>query len=333
MASKHFLRTIVTPFQTITASAAQTPIDLPVNPISCLLLTTRFTQVTETASQLYSSIFDFLNLWTSIQVQSRGQNIISGNGQDIMALVMRLSGMRPGFTRATTTAAAVRSVTLPLMFSRRYLWPNEGIPASQRGNLKILLTAGALPATASAMSFQIESIEMPDSTPTQYVKYVTQSLALTATGQFDAPLPIGNPYAGILLFEPNILGTTARQYSWGQTKLLVDNTEQYYPLSDWETLAAMFNQNPTAIVESFQHSHLENAAAAYAQFAQTDDPQFTHDFAPDQYGYMDFDPLQDGTYLLETAGHADVKLRGFADASAPNATVRYLPIELVGVRG
>src|SRR5262249_31373026 len=47
MPSKHFLRSIVSPFQAITASAAQTPIALPVNPLSAILLTIRLTQVTE----------------------------------------------------------------------------------------------------------------------------------------------------------------------------------------------------------------------------------------------------------------------------------------------
>jgi hypothetical protein len=37
-------------------------------------------------------------------------------------------------------------------------------------------------------------------------------------------------------------------------------------------------------------------------------------------------------YLLETAGHADVKLRGFADAAAPNNTVVWYPGELVAIQ-
>ncbi len=155
-----------------------------------------------------------------------------------------------------------------------------------------------------------------------------------ATGFVQESFGIGNRIFGILLFEPNIFGTTARAFSWGSVKLLVDNFEQYYPLSDWETLVGRYSafSDPDPMRVS-DHQHVENLAAAYAQFATTDGVVFAgKTFAPDSYGYMDFDPLVNDEFLLETMGHADVKLRGFADAGAPNATVLWYPGELVDIQ-
>jgi len=62
----------------------------------------------------------------------------------------------------------------------------------------------------------------------------------------------------------------------------------------------------------------------------TGDEQVRRNEPPHQYGFLDFDPLLDDSYLLETAGHADVELDLNSDVSS--GTARYLPVELVRVR-
>src|SRR5262249_55501042 len=129
--------------------------------------------------------------------------------------------------------SVVSWITVPLSFSRRRHWHEEAFPATTRGNLQFFMTAGSQPASGSAMQWQLEACELIEDDPKRYLKYVTNQRNITVAGQFDTPLPIGNPILGILLFDPQTLNTTARTQTWGQVKLLVDNVEQYYPLSDW----------------------------------------------------------------------------------------------------
>lgn len=334
MASKHFIRSIVQPVTAFVASAINGPIDLPVNPLSFLLFRLRVTRAAETAAGLYTMLNDMVKLASNVNVQLLGQNIVNGSLQDVMMFNAHAFGQHPRVTRSVSTTGAVAEAVFPICFGRRTYWDMECLPPVARGNLRFQWTAAALPANFSAVSWAVEAVELIEAAPKQYLKYIANTKALTATGQFDAPLPIGNKIMGVLLFEPNIFGTTARAFSWGQVKLLVDNFEQYYPLSDWEALVGRysFDVRPDPFNVS-DHTHVENLAAAYAQFASSDGPQFAgKTFSPDQYAFMDFDPNQDDMYLLETAGHADVKLRGFADAAAPNNTVLWYPGEIVAIQ-
>lgn len=325
--AKRYLRSIVSPFQTLTASADITPVDLPVNPLSGLILTLQGTQVAETAAGLYSTRFDFLNAITALSVRHKGENIIQGSLLDLAIVNARVAGTHPSLVKARDTVAVVRSLSVPLWFTRVPYWHEEAFPATTRGNLQLGMAAGALPASFSAMSWQLEAIELIEDDPKSYLKYVTNARALTTTGQFDAPLPIGNPLLGILLFDPEPITTVGAVYSWGQVKLLVDNVEQYFPLSDWESLVSNMWQGKAQYDKLFDHRHSENLAAAYAQFANSGPDKYDLDDSPARWGWLDFDPLQDGSYALETAGHADIKLRGFADTGATAGTVRYLPVE------
>jgi hypothetical protein len=329
---KRFLREIVSPFQTLTASADITPVDLPVNPTTHYLLTLRGTQVTETAVGLYSAIADFLNTITAASVRHKGEQIIGGSLYDLAVLNARVAGMHPYGTKVSDDLAKVRTLTIPLSFSRRPYWHEEAFPATQRGNLRFFMTAGALQASFSAVSWQLEAVQLIEDNPTRYLKYVTNTRLVAASGQFDAPLPIGNPYAGILLFDPEPIATDADAYIWDQVKLLKDDVEQYYVLSDWASLVGDMARDGFNPFLLFDHRHTENLAAAYAQFARTGPQNFDLDETTTRYGYMDFDPLQDGSYLMETDGAADLKLRGFGDAAATYpATTRYLPVEVVSV--
>ena len=75
------------------------------------------------------------------------------------------------------------------------------------------------------------------------------------------------------------------------------------------------------------HRH-EQAAAD----TNTGGPLFlSADLPPLQYGYVDFDPLRDGSFSLETAGAASLDLDMDSDVST--GTVRVMPIELVKVPG
>ena len=148
---KRFLREIVSPFQALTASADIVPVDLPVNPTTHYLLTLEGTQVAETAAGLYAALADFLNVITAASVRHKGEQIIGGSLYDLAVLNARVTGMHPHGTKVSDDLAKVRTLTVPLSFSRRPFWHEEAFPATQRGNLRFFMSAGALPASFSAM--------------------------------------------------------------------------------------------------------------------------------------------------------------------------------------
>ncbi|HEV8585915.1 MAG TPA: hypothetical protein VGT02_13180 [Methylomirabilota bacterium] len=330
--AKRFLRSIVQPRIALTASADITPIDLPVNPLSFLVLTLFGTQVAETAAGLYSSVFDFLNMITALSVRRLGEQIIAGSLLDLGFLNARLHGAQISGGKFRDAVGAVRSLSIPLAFTRKLYWHEEAFPPSKRGELQFFMTAGALPASFSAMQWQLESVELIEDEPSRYLKYVSMQRNITVSGQFDVPLPIGNPILGALLFDPETLTTLGRVQTWGQVKLLKDNVEQYYPLSDWESLMWNLWGSVPELHRYFELRHSENLAAAYAQFANTGPWKIDSDASPHQWAFLDFDPLDDGGYMLETRGAASLTLRGFADTGIAGGNVRVLPVELVSVR-
>jgi hypothetical protein len=115
--------------------------------------------------------------------------------------------------------------------------------------------------------------------------------------------------------------------SWGTVKLLKDNVEQYYPLSDVEVIAGMLGmQMRQQYTGWLGHIHQINDGAA---LSNSDDGEVLASQGLNGYWYLDFDPLRDGTYQLETAGAADIKLRGQGDEATE---VRYYPLERVTVQ-
>jgi hypothetical protein len=54
---------------------------------------------------------------------------------------------------------------------------------------------------------------------------------------------------------------------------------------------------------------------------------------PLQYHYLDFDPLMDGSYALETRGVSTLDLDTNVDDITGTPVMRYLPIELVPAGG
>lgn len=321
-----FLHSIVQPNTDLAASAAITPFDLPVNPLSFLLLRLQLTNVDPTALDLYSAIDDAITQITAVRVLHKGEQIIAGSLRDLMVLNMVYQRAFPGWGTLSNANNAVRSLVFPLCLGRKMYDPDSCFPATTRGNLRFEMEAGADGAGHDDINFSLEAVELIDASPREFTKYVTQSRTSVA-GQFDASLPIGNPLLGILLFDTGLAGATDEVLSWGTIKLLKDNVEQYYPLSDYETLAGMLHSQMRGIPGWPGHQHQFNGAAAGVD--ESDSAGWRVSEAYQGYAYLDFDPLRDYQYQLETAGAADVKIRAQGDEAT---AVRYLPIERVSVK-
>jgi len=321
---KRFLRSIVQE-QTNVAAPATVAVDLPVNPLTFLALTIWLERADEDATSAHRYVSDCFTGISDIQVTHKGEQIIQGSLADLTMMAACLTGYTPHGAFLAGLGQR-QALTFLLPFTRQPYWPDEGFPATSRGNLRFsMVVADESPGTATAMDWALEAVELIESDPSRYMKYTTNTRALAATGRQRVPLPIGNEIAGVLLFSPATEITATEQSSWGQTKVLIDNVEQYYANSNWEALRADLGMRVHGAHVRFGHMHASDGTAV-----PTGDELLDLNRPPLQYGWLEFDPLKDGAYLLETQGHANVELDMNSDVSS--GTARYLPAELVTVR-
>lgn len=322
-----YLHSTVLPLTTIATGASITPLDLPVNPLSFLLLRFSITRTAPVALLLYSAMADLITAITGVRILHKGEQILAGNLRDLMIVNAALQHAFPGYSKLHPVGAAVDSLVFPLCLGRRMYDPRSCFPATTRGNLVLQMDTAAFPAGYGALQLQVEAVELIETDPTEYVKYVTQSRT-AVVGQFDAPLPIGNPLLGIALFDTAIATLNTDVSSWGTIKVLKDNVEQYHPLSDFQTLAGQLN---AIIADTFtlHADHVHKFVAADALASMTDGVGELISETMRGYAYLDYDPLKDGSYQLETRGAADIKIRGVGGSAT---AIRYLPVERVSIK-
>lgn len=325
---KRYLRSIVSDFQTLTASVDITPVDLPVNPISHLILTLEGTGTARTTLGNYSYLDDFVTGITDLSVRHRGENIMQGSLRDLMMVNALLHSYFPWGEKPDGDVGKVRSMSFLLSFSRRPYWHEEAFPATQRGNLRFYMTAAALPTGFSARRWALEAVELIEDTPRQFLKYTTLTRALSATGRQRMPLPIGNDLLGLLLFDPTAVTTDATDYAFQKVKLFKDSVEQYFAESNWESLHDYAGRR--GVYPSALNGHL-HFLTQVAAAGEVEEQEYNTGQGARSYAYMDFDPLNDGSYALETAGAAQLDIDLNSDVST--GTVRVLPVELVKVPG
>lgn len=321
-----YLHSQVRPNTDWAASTTIGPFDLPVNPLSLVLFSLEVTNTNPTALAVYSAIDEILDAVTSIIIKHKGENIIQGSMRDLLAVNIAQGRRFLGWDRLTDANGGIRRITLPICFGRKSYDPLECFPATTRGNLTIEATRGANPASISDMNFVIEAVELIEAQPKRYLKATTQRVT-PAVGQFDLAMPIGNPLAGILLFDTAIATLATATSSWGPVKVLKDNVEQYIALSDFQTLAGLFNARSE--FSGIMAGHVHQGDGAQAGVFASDEAKDAVSTGLRGYGLIDFDPNRDDVFLMETDGAADLKLRGTA-SSATEA--RALPLELVTIK-
>jgi len=320
---KRFLRSIVSDFQTLTASADITPVDLPVNPLSCLYLSLKATKnVAAQATNLGRLMMPIIQQITDLSVRKLGEQIIQGTLDDLAVLNAVLHGQSPSVHEGSYADNAEQVVTIPLSFSRRPFWPEEGLAAAKRGELRFHMTAGALPTGYDAVAWALEAVELIEDEPMRSLKYTTNTRAIVATGRQKVPLPIGHEILGVLLFDPSDETDATNAYAWGKVMLLKDNVQQYYVESNWESLREAMERRCGGFLGRWGHQHGQAAADTNVG----EEMQIIADRAPLQYGYLDFDPRDDGYFALDTLGASDLDLDLNSDVST--GSVRYLPVEL-----
>lgn len=322
------LRTTLIP-DAVPAADGVVTYDLPVNPLSAILITVKALNETVVPTT-YSWITALLAMITNLNVKYRGATIIDGSLTDLAVINAILTKWAPYQLNAERLDNQVRAITVPICFGRIPYDPEECFPASRRGDLVLSLTEDIAVVGADGLIVQAETIELLDAQPQRFTKVTTQSPAAFTAGSGNfIELPIGNKILGALLRGFNVPDAADYQSSYGQVALQVDNVEVGFSETNWETLhGELARRLPNASLLT-SHVHTENTAAAYAQYAYTLQQEEDGSLL-NNYGYLDLDPLRDGTYSLDTKNAAQVRLRVTADATDATAS-RVLPVELVEI--
>ena len=321
-----FLRTVLQQDVSLAASTVQNPVDLPVNPLSHILLTVKALNNTATITN-HRFLVSLMAFISNVEVLFKGQAIMSGSLQDLAVLNALLTGVTPWQSNAVETDNSVRMATFMLSFSRRPYWMMEAFPPVRRGELQLRLTSGAAPTGLDTLVLQTETVELLDATPERFLKYTTQTKTPNATGNHDVDLPVGNPILGVQLFGTTVPTVASFNASIGQVRSLVDNVEVGFAETNWETLHGELGRRLKGMMEYQGHIHSVNAAGAGREDTEQ---QEVEQEVSENYAYLDFDPLNDMSFALMTANRARVHLRINADVAD---AIRVIPVEMVSVRG
>lgn len=285
----------------VLAAGDNGPFDLPVNPVSFLLLHIRADATAGAADfqQLISHL-------TQISISFKGTQIISMSGVDLVRLVHRLLGNGINIENFNAVAPQLVSFTIPIPFGRKWYGADEAFPATRRGEFTIGVTRSAGLVNIANPVFSIEAVQLLEAEPKQFLKMVTLSRAVVA-GDADFELPIGNPFLGLQVFSPTAMGAAPISETIRRLRLLLDNVEFDFADTAFDVSRAL----------GFLRATGSNEYVALTSLYRN-------------YTYLDFDPLGDGSFIVPTEGRASVRLRMVPDVAG---TVRVTPVELVSLAG
>lgn len=318
------LRTVALLDRAIPAAGETARIDLPVNPVSALLVTIKALNNAPsiTTYTALSALFDRI---TNLNVRYRGATIIDGDSIDLALAYAILSKWVPHVSQANRVDNDVRAVTFPLLFGRRPYDPLECFPATRRGDLVLEWTAAADAGALDNVLLHVETVELLDAAPERFIKLTNTQRTMTLGDTNDIDLPIGNKLLGLLLRGNTFPTAASRNASFSEVRLEVDNVEVMFSRAHWETLHGELGRVLHPAWAALEHQHRVNAAGV----AEEDTSQAQTDFAFQQrYAYMDLDPLGDLSYALDTTGAADLTLGVVSDV-ADGAASRVQTVEYV----
>jgi len=267
-------------------------------------------------------VADALSFITKIEVLFRGQAIISMSLADLWYMMKQVTGWRPSIMNLVDAATERHYLSLIIPFGRTPYDPMECFPASRRGELQLQVTSAAAVGTVETPVHLIETVELVDTNPKQFIKMTTISKTPSAAGEHDVDLPIGNDILGVGLFATTVPTGASTNRSIGELRLLVDNIEQKYGKTNWEAIKQESDMRHGYDLLTDRHTHL--------MAANTDvvvgGPVFGI-IGANQYAYLDMDPLRNGAYALKTRGRSRINFR--INSEGVNDAIRVIPVELI----
>jgi hypothetical protein len=296
--------------------------DLPVNPLSAILI--HLSPLNETAAIAdYAFFAGLLSALDNVRVTHKGSALVDLNGYDLAMLALLYHNVSIWQSNAVETNDDRRSMVIPIFFGRHPYMRSECFPKSSKGELQMTVTWDIDDTGFDGLRVSIETIELFDATPDWVQKVTTNAQTFAATGQNDVELPQGNAIRALLLHGTTSFAGAAPAPSWGQLEVMVDNRQVGYSATDWEVSRAIAGFRGADFPPSFQHVHSVDAAGVGREDTLQPEIGLSKDA---YYTLLDFDPLRDDSFVLETAGVGRVHVR--CDAETADA-VRVLPIERV----
>ena len=178
-----------------TSATEVLPIDLPIRPISHLIVTMDGQNMTD--ENTLAELLTFIN---TITVSHLGRTIYNLESEDAYAQNCYLYGNRPVLTGKIGTDNLNRSLSLIIPFGRKLFDEQECYPATKKGELTLNLDLTVLGTTWDEGILNVNVVELPDATPSKYLKTTLKTItAPGATGENDVGLPIGNEIVAIAL--------------------------------------------------------------------------------------------------------------------------------------
>lgn len=315
-----FIRSVLAQEEAITASTVIT-YDLPVNALSFIIMTLRW-QDGAVIGNAGDPIADALSFIDRIDVLINGHSIYSMNGADSFYYSHIVTGWTPHIINQVWAATERHYLSWLIPFGRVPYSPRVALPQQRRGVSQLQLTYPTAVAAVDTPAIILETVELVGVNPTHFLKATSMNYTPGATGENDVDLPIGNPLLGVLLFATTVPTGASTDRSVGQVKLLLNNTEHDYSATNWESFHAETLMRAPMMLGIDRHTH--------EQASNTDvvvGKQLLGIIGRNRYAYLDFDPLRDDTYLLETSGMNSVKLR--IDSEGVTTAIRLVPIEVM----
>lgn len=275
--------------------------DLPVNPLSHLNLTLRFLNL----AAAEATRAEILGLITRIEILFRGGAIQSYSLADLDALSSILLGNNPIISNQVATINAARSYSTIIPLGRQLYDPNEAFPGTKRGEFQIRITFASAFTAITSVTLQLESTELMGATPKRFLKATTLTQTMASGVENDVDLPIGNVYAGLLLFSTTVPTGTVFTTTADKIRFLINNVEHNIAQANWESLHGDL---------------LSRIGHREAYDGSIDDDDYSN------YALAEFSPGGRDDFLVETKGASSVVLK--VNAGDANA-VRTLPLELV----
>lgn len=300
--------------------------DLPVNPLSHVLVTSSFVRTAAAAAGV-PLLVNTINQLARIEVLYKGSAVFSMSGWDAVAAGLYIADFESWGINTSGIIAEECSFTWCIPMGRVLYDPKECFPRSTRGELTIQLTWVVTGADITSQLMQVETVELPDASPSQFLKMTTMSVAIPTTGTIDVPLPIGNPISDLVLWGATIPAGAVTNRTLHQLQILVNNKTSHYGLTNYETHHNMAGRLRAA--PGFWGSHIHWCAAA---------PGLTEAVIPCNhllacYSHMPFDIFRNGEFALQTAGMSDVVLRINTRMAGAASTARVIPCEIVSAGG
>lgn len=256
-------------------------LDLPVNPLSHLIISMDAYNATDEAT--LAELLAFIN---SVTVEHNGVGVVSLQSEDLYGVDSYLYNRRPVLVGKLATDNLHRCLSLVVPFGRRIFDAEECYPATKKGELVLSLDMTVPATSADNSTLNVEAVELPEASPSRFLKTIMKTVSAPgATGENDVELPIGNKIVALLLRLTTWPGASTHTYGVNGVKTFVDNQQVGYSYARAQCLTG----------DLIHHWDTQHGSIA-AQGA----------IVPASMLCVDFDPNRDGQYLLETEGRSRV---------------------------